>query len=196
MSSSTTPTLVEAKVSKPKTVKGKRYILVLPIIGLPYIQEELSSNEKNHLAQLQKGVEGDITTAPINYYTVSESLVAAYPKWAVVSKMLKKGISRGAFCNEDGMRLCQKSGAFVLKPMGDRFHCLSDRLYGNVILVLTEKKMASYGIVASEWLEGGLEGLLASACKIAGVNLSGINISMSAGAEAAFNAGKSISVAK
>jgi len=152
---STTTTAVKATAN--------RYIMVLPTVGVPYITIALTG--KKSLPQLQGLVGGWIATAPLKYYYVPDSFSNVYPKWATVAKMLKKSPGREIYCNDEGGYDCPENMALCMKDMGGIMHGLSPHLFGNVLIVLTQKKMDSYGIVPSEWAVGGL---LASALVISG----------------------------
>lgn len=117
------------------TVKmsSKKYIVVVPVEGSPYIHSEVPKNEKAELKLYREIVGGDIEYTPHGYYTVHPLFALENKKWNIVRQLLNcKQVK--CYGNGTGMYDCSPNMGLVLtRRSGGCPHS-----WGNEVLIVPE----------------------------------------------------------
>ena len=131
------------------TTQTKKYLLVVPTYGCPYIHAETPKDDDARLEMLQKLVGGMVERTPPRYYIVHPMFCdpessTHHKRWNLVRQLLTSK-TMAVYGNEDGMAKCVPNLALIAKgslliqggqPMPG---------FGDEVLEVTDKALAALG---------------------------------------------------
>jgi hypothetical protein len=96
----------------------KKEIIILPVVGKPYICNDKSADK---LKDLQEIVEGYIEKVPPQFFHIHPMFINAEPRWKAVYTMLEelKNNQFTIYCNENGINeeLCANMACINANPI-------------------------------------------------------------------------------
>ena len=147
MASSSTSVPAVAKPDVPKTNKTKKdnrkFLFELGVEGSPSCLGVMKTDLDERLKQFQDCVGGFFEPYPKQHLRLHPMFLHENLRWRLASRLL--AIAEKVYVNENGMNECSVNVATLntnpYKPAGSCPH-----LFGNVLLVVSESKMAKAGI--------------------------------------------------